>query len=87
MTPSTLNGFVEVGLSGGSKVGASFEVLGSGHEKDEATATRISASYNTPFFVEAVTLKLGAGTSTVSSDDKSRAGSASGFEAEWAYSF
>ena len=86
-TPSTLNGFVEVGLSGGSKVGASFEVLGSGHETDEATATRISASYNTPFFVEAVTLKLGAGTSTVSSDDKSRAGSASGFKAEWAYSF
>lgn len=86
-TPSTLNGFVEVGLSGGSKVGASFEVLGSGHETDAATATRISASYNTPFFVEAVTLKLGAGTSTVSSDDKSRAGSASGFKAEWAYSF
>ena len=86
-TPSTLNGFVEVGLSGGSKVGASFEVLGDGAEKDEATATRISASYNTPFFVEAVTLKLGAGTSTVSSDDKSKAGSASGFEAEWAYSF
>jgi len=86
-TPSTLNGFVEVGLSGGSKVGASFDILGSGHETDEATATRISASYNTPFFVEAVTLKLGAGTSTVSSDDKSRAGSASGFKAEWAYSF
>jgi hypothetical protein len=87
MTPSTLNGFVEVSLGGGSKVGASFDILGSGHETDEATATRISASYNTPFFVEAVTLKLGAGTSTVSSDDKSRAGSASGFKAEWAYSF
>ena len=87
MTPSTLNGFVEVGLGGGQKVGASFDILGSGHETDEATATRVSASYNTPFFVEAVTLKLGAGTSTVSSDDKSRAGSASGFKAEWAYSF
>ena len=55
-TPSTLNGYVEVGLGGGQKVGASFVVLGDGAEEDEATATQISASYNTPFFVEAVTL-------------------------------
>jgi hypothetical protein len=86
-TPSTLNGYVEVGLGGGQKVGASFVVLGDGTEKDEATATQISASYNTPFFVEAVTLKLGAGTTTQTSDDKDKAGSSSGFKAEWAYSF
>ena len=86
-TPSTLNGYVEVGLGGGQKAGASFEVLGDGTEKDEATATRISASYNTPFFVEAVTLKLGAGTTTQTSDNKDKAGASSGFKAEWAYSF
>ena len=86
-TPSTLNGYVEVGLGGGQKVGASFVVLGDGTEKDEATATQISASYNTPFFVEAVTLKLGAGTTTQTSDDKDKSGSSSGFKAEWAYSF
>jgi hypothetical protein len=87
LTPSTLNGYVTVALGGGQNVGASFEVLGDGTEKDEATATRFSASYGMPFFVEAVTLKLGAGTTTQSSDDKTKAGSASGFEAEWSYGF
>lgn len=77
LTPSTLNGFVTVALGGGQTVGASFDILGNGTEDDEATASRFSASYGMPFFVEAVTLKLGAGTSTVSSDDKSKAGSAS----------
>ena len=87
LTPSTLNGFVTVALGGGQTVGASFDILGNGTEDDEATASRFSASYGMPFFVEAVTLKLGAGTSTVSSDDKSKAGSASGLEAEWVYNF
>jgi hypothetical protein len=87
LTPSTLNGFVTVALGGGQTVGASFDILGDGTEDDEATATRFSASYGMPFFVEAVTLKLGAGTSTVSSDDKSKAGSASVFGAEWEYAF
>ncbi|MBT6727502.1 MAG: hypothetical protein HN867_03425 [Deltaproteobacteria bacterium] len=87
LTPSTLNGFVTVALGGGQTVGASFDILGNGTEDDEATASRFSASYGMPFFVEAVTLKLGAGTSTVSSDDKSKAGSASVFGAEWNYGF
>ena len=37
-TPSTLNGYVEVGLGGGQKVGASFDILGDGAEEDETTA-------------------------------------------------
>jgi len=49
--------------------------------------TRISASYNMPFFVEAVTLKLGVGTSTANSDTAGAGGSASGMEAEWVYNF
>ena len=40
-----------------------------------------------PFFVEALSLKLGVGTSTESSDTDALAGSASSMEAEWAYSF
>ena len=58
-----------------------------GAETDETKVTRISASYGMPFFVEAVTLKLGAGTSTATTDKVNGGGSASGFEAEWAYSF
>jgi hypothetical protein len=86
-TPNVLNGFVKVGLGGGQSVGASFEVLGDGAETDETKVTRISASYGMPFFVEAVTLKLGAGTSTATTDKANGGGSASGFEAEWAYNF
>jgi len=87
LTPSTLNGFVTVALGGGQTVGASFDILGDGTEENEATATRFSASYGMPFFVEAVTLKLGAGTATQSSDDKTKAGSASVVGAEWEYAF
>lgn len=87
LTPSNLNGFVTVALGGGQTVGASFDILGDGTEDDEATASRFSASYGMPFFVEAVTLKLGVGTTTQTSDDKTKAGSASGFEAEWSYGF
>jgi hypothetical protein len=86
-TPSVLNGSVVVALGGGSQAGASFDIVGDGAETDEATATRFSASYGMPFFVEALTLKLGAGTSTQSSDDKTKAGTASGLEAEWVYNF
>jgi hypothetical protein len=87
LTPSTLNGYVTVALGGGQTVGASFDILGDGTEDDEATATRFSASYGMPFFVEAVKLKLGAGTATQSSDDKTKAGSASVVGAEWEYAF
>jgi hypothetical protein len=86
-TPTVLNGSVVVALGGGQQVGASFDIVGDGADKDEATATRFSASYGMPFFVEAVTLKLGAGTATQSSDNKAKAGSASGLEAEWVYNF
>jgi len=87
LNPSTLNGYVTVGLGSGQQVGASFEVLEDGTEEDEATATRISASYATPFFVEAITLKLGAGTTTQTSDLAAKSGTSSGFEAEWVYNF
>jgi hypothetical protein len=87
LNPSTLNGYVTVGLGSGQQVGASFEVLEDGTKEDEATATRISASYATPFFVEAITLKLGAGTTTQTSDLDSKSGTSSGFEAEWVYNF
>ena len=87
LNPSTLNGYVTVGLGSGQQVGASFEVLEDGTEEDEATATRISASYATPFFVEAITLKLGAGTTTQTSDLDAKSGTSSGFEAEWVYNF
>ena len=86
-TPNVLNGFVKVGLGGGQNVGASFDILGDGAETDETKVTRISASYGMPFFVEAVTLKLGVGTSTATTDKTNGGGSASGMEAEWAYSF
>jgi hypothetical protein len=85
--PSVLNGYVEVGLGGGQKAGASFDILGDGAAENETTVTRISASYNMPFFVEAVTLKLGVGTSTANTDKAAGSGSASGLEAEWSYAF
>jgi hypothetical protein len=85
--PSVLNGYVEVGLGGGQKAGASFDILGDGAAENETTVTRISASYDMPFFVEAVTLKLGVGTSTANSDTAGAGGSASGMEAEWVYNF
>ena len=87
VTPSVLNGSVKVGLGGGSNVGASFDVIGDGAETDETTATRFSASYDMPFFVEAVTLKLGVGTATQSSDIKDNAGSATALGASWHYAF
>jgi hypothetical protein len=87
VSPSILNGYVKVGLGGGSNVGASFEVIGDGAAEDETSVTRISASYDMPFFVEAVTLKLGLGTSTASTDKAAGSGSASGLEAEWSYAF
>jgi hypothetical protein len=87
VSPSILNGYVKVGLGGGSNVGASFEVIGDGASTDETSVTRISASYDMPFFVEAVTLKLGLGTSTASTDKVAGSGSASGLEAEWSYAF
>jgi hypothetical protein len=87
VSPSILNGYVKVGLGGGSNVGASFEVIGDGASEDATTVTRISASYDMPFFVESVTLKLGAGTSTASTDKAVGSGSASGLEAEWSYAF
>ena len=86
-TPSVLNGYVTVSLGGAQTVGASFDILGDGAEEDETNVTRISASYGMPFFVEAVTLKLGVGTSTATTDKDNSGGSASGLEAEWAYNF
>jgi hypothetical protein len=87
LTPTVLNGNVTVALGGAQSVGASFEVVNDGAETDETTATRFSASYNTPFFVEAVTLKLGVGTATQSSDIKANAGSANALGASWHYAF
>jgi hypothetical protein len=87
LSPSTLNGYVKVALGGASNAGASFVILKDGTETDEATATQIAASYDTPFFVENVTLKLGVGTTTQVSDNNAKSGSSSGIEAEWAYTF
>ncbi len=78
---------MKVGLGGAQHVGASFVILNDGAEEDAATATQISASYGMPFFVEAVTLKLGVGTTTQTSDDSTKSGSSSGLEAEWSYAF
>jgi hypothetical protein len=86
-SPSVLNGFVKVGLGGGQTVGASFDLLGDGADEDETRVTRISASYGMPFFVEAVTLKLGVGTSNATTDADTGGGSASGMQAEWVYNF
>jgi len=87
LSPNVLNGNVVVALGGAQSVGASFEVVNDGAEKDETTATRFSASYNTPFFVENVTMKLGVGTATQSSDIKANAGSANALGASWNYAF
>lgn len=88
LTPSAAGGNVVVALGGGQKVGASFDVLDNGAE-DAANvkATRFSASYQMPFFVESVALKLGVGTSSQTSDTKTLAGSATSAQAAWAYSF
>ncbi|MEK9763574.1 MAG: hypothetical protein VW729_12920, partial [Deltaproteobacteria bacterium] len=64
-----------------------FDILGDGAAENETKVTRISASYNMPFFVEAVTLELGVGTSTANSDTAGVGGSASGLNAQWVYNF
>jgi hypothetical protein len=86
-TPNNLNGYVKVALGGGSSIGASFDMTDDGNE-DETTATRMSASYSTPFFVEGVTLSLGVGTASQKTDATGgTAGSASALKAKWAYAF
>ncbi len=88
VTPTAGGANVTVALGSGQKVGASFDTANNGQDDDaEVTSTRFSASYQMPFFVEALSLKLGVGTSTESSDTDALAGSASSMEAEWAYKF
>ncbi len=88
VTPTAGGANVTVALGSGQKVGASFDTANNGQDDAaEVTSTRFSASYQMPFFVEALSLKLGVGTSTESSDTDALAGSASSMEAEWAYSF
>ena len=89
VTPSVLNGNVAVTLGGGSKVGASFEQINNGASTKaaEVTATRFSASYLMPFFVENLNLKLGVGTATQTADAKASGGSANAIGAEWNYAF
>jgi hypothetical protein len=88
-TPNVMNGAVTVALGGGSKVGASFDMVNNGVADAETTATRLSATYQTPFFVEAVTLSVGIGTATQKTDDDVNgvAGTASSAEAKWTYAF
>jgi len=89
-TPNVMNGAVTVALGGGSKVGASFDMVNDGKGDAETTATRLAATYQTPFFVEAVTLSVGIGTATQKTDDDTAAGvsgSASSAEAKWTYAF
>ncbi len=63
-------------------------MIGDGGTKDERQQRyRISASYDTPFFVEAVTLKLGLGNFTQTSDLAAKSGTSSGLEAEWSTTF
>ncbi len=88
VTPTAGGANVTVALGSGQKVGASFDTANNGQDDAaEVTSTRFSASYQMPFFVEALSLKLGVGTSTESSDTDTLAGSASSMEAEWAYKF
>ena len=88
VTPTAGGANVTVALGSGQKVGASFDTANNGQDDAaEVTSTRFSASYQMPFFVEALSLKLGVGTSTESSDTDALAGSASSMEAEWAYKF
>ena len=88
-TPNVMNGAVTVALGGGSKVGASFDMVNDGVADAETTATRLAATYQTPFFVESVTLSVGIGTATQKTDDKVNgvSGSASSAEAKWTYAF
>jgi len=87
VTPNVLNGYVTVALGGGSSVGAYFDISNDGAEEDATTATRVGASYTTPFFVESVSLALGIGSATQSSDIDSKSGSASSARAKWTYAF
>ena len=87
VSPNVLNGYVTVTLGGGSSVGAYFDISNDGVDKDATTATRVGASYTTPFFVESVSLKLGVGSATQSSDIDSKSGSASSAKAGWVYTF
>jgi hypothetical protein len=87
VTPNVLNGYVTVALGGGSSVGAYFDISNDGAEQDATTATRVGASYTTPFFVESVSLALGIGSATQSSDIDSKSGSASSARAKWTYAF
>jgi hypothetical protein len=88
VTPTAGGANVTVALGSGQKVGASFDTSNNGQDNAaEVTSTRFSASYQMPFFVEALSLKLGVGTSTENSDTDTLAGSASSMEAEWAYTF
>jgi hypothetical protein len=87
VTPNVLNGYVTVALGGGSSVGAYFDISNDGVDEDATTATRVGASYTTPFFVESVSLALGIGSATQSSDIDANSGSASSAKAKWTYAF
>ena len=86
VTPNVLNGYVTVALGGGSSVGAYFDISNDGAKEDATVATRVGASYTMPFFVESVSLKLGVGSATQSSDN-GVSGSASSAKAGWVYAF
>jgi len=86
VTPNVLNGYVTVALGSGSSVGAYFDISNDGAKENATVATRVGASYTTPFFVEAVSLALGIGSATQTSD-KGVAGSASSAKAKWTYAF
>jgi len=86
VTPNVLNGYVTVALGGGSSVGAYFDISNDGAKEDATVATRVGASYTMPFFVESVSLKLGIGSATQTSDN-GVAGSASSAKAGWVYAF
>jgi hypothetical protein len=87
VTPNVLNGYVTVALGGGSSVGAYFDISNDGAKEDATVATRVGASYTTPFFVESVSLALGIGSATQSSDVDANSGSASSAKAKWTYAF
>ena len=88
VTPTAAGANVTVTLGGGQSVGASFDTANNGEDgATEATSTRFSASYSTPFFVEAITMKAGVGTAAQSSDTKTIAGGASSAKLEWSYAF
>ncbi len=87
ITPNVLNGYVTVALGGGSSVGAYFDISNDGAKEDSTVATRVGASYTTPFFVESVSLALGIGSATQTSDVDANSGSASSAKAKWTYAF